>query len=101
MYEKEELYVLNNESISQPFHTNAGVNQGSPNSPLLFSIVLDEIMSEIYSQIRSTTSDLSRLLEVLDYADDIFRLLHKIWNTQSKLKDLERLANSVGLEIEN
>ena len=55
MCENADLSVLHNGNISQSFQINAGVKQGCLLSPLLFIIVLDEIMGEVFSKRREIT----------------------------------------------
>ena len=52
MYEEADLSVLHDSNAGQGFQTNAGVKQGYSLSPLLFILVLNEIMSEICSKRR-------------------------------------------------
>ena len=42
-----ELALLHNGKISDAFSTNSGVRQGCLLSPLLFAIVLDDIMNQL------------------------------------------------------
>ncbi|XP_043064099.1 uncharacterized protein LOC122320089 [Drosophila ficusphila] len=49
------LAVLHNGKTSAPFQTNTGVKQGCPLSPLLFNIVVDEVMREVCKHKRGIT----------------------------------------------
>lgn len=52
MYDSADFSDLRNGNIIQPFHSNVGVKQGCSLSALLFTIELDEIMSEACLQRR-------------------------------------------------
>ncbi|KAL7726621.1 hypothetical protein ACLKA6_010486 [Drosophila palustris] len=99
MYENAELSVLHKGKISAPFQTRTGVKQGCPLSPLLFNMVVDEIMREVCTSRRGITWSLTQHLEDLDYADDICLMSHKLSDIQAKANDLSRIASRVGLEI--
>ncbi|XP_043063167.1 uncharacterized protein LOC122319632 [Drosophila yakuba] len=99
MYDDANLAVLHNGKTSAPFQTNTGIRQGCPLSPLLFNIVVDELMSEVCSSKRGITWNLTKHLEDLDYADDICLISHRLDDIQRKSGDLVRITSSVGLEI--
>lgn len=82
-----------------PFQTRSGVKQGCPLSPLLFNLVVDEIMREVCTSRRGITWSLTQHLEDLDYADDICLMSHKLSDIQAKANDLSRIASRIGLEI--
>ncbi|XP_044573404.1 uncharacterized protein LOC123257650 [Drosophila ananassae] len=65
MYDDVDLAVQHNGKFSAPFQTNTGVKQECPLSPLLFNLVIDEIMSEVCSSNRGITWSLTRHLEDL------------------------------------
>ena len=73
-----ELAVLHNGKISDSFITSAGVRQVCPLSPLLFVIVLDDIVSQLSLHKRFIVWSFTRHLEELDYANDIC-IFHKIF----------------------
>lgn len=99
LYDNAELAVLHKGQISSSFTTTSGVKQGCPLSPLLFTVVLDNILNEVCSTKRGITWGLTKQLEDLEYADDICLLSHKLSDIQSKLNHLEQLALHAGLEI--
>ena len=80
LYMNSELAVLHNGKCGDPFSTNSNVRQGCPLSPVLFAIVLDNIMSQLTLQKIGIT----RQLEDLDFADDICLLSHKLSDMQAK-----------------
>ena len=55
MCENADFSVLYNGTTRQPFQTNARVKHKCPLSSLLFTIVLDEIMSEVCLKRRGIT----------------------------------------------
>ncbi|XP_043862778.1 uncharacterized protein LOC122756630 [Drosophila santomea] len=94
MYDDANLAVLHNGKTSAPFQTNTGIRQGCPLSPLLFNIVVDELMSEVCSSKRGITWNLTRHLGDLDYADDICLISQRLDDIQRKSDDLVRIASS-------
>jgi len=56
-----------NNSYSEWFETKTGVRQGDPLSALLFSVVLDSVITNLEVRGNITT----RLKEICAYADDI------------------------------
>ena len=97
LYLSSELSVLH--KISESFITNAGIRQGCPLSPLLFAIVLDDIMSQLTLLKRGIVCSFTTHLEDLDFADDICLLSHKRTDMQAKVDCLVMLASSVGYEV--
>jgi retron-type reverse transcriptase len=61
------MKVKINSSHTERFETNTGVKQGDPLSALLFSVVLDSVITELEVWGNITT----RLKQICAYADDI------------------------------
>jgi len=61
------MKVKVNNSYSEWFETKTGVRQGDPLSTLLFSVMLDSVITNLEVQGNITT----RLKQICAYADDI------------------------------
>ena len=83
------------------FHAKSGVRQGCVMSALLFSIVIDRVLSRATEdRRRGIRWTLSTVLEDSDYADDIAsRLFHSLGDMQKKTSRLNRFSRQVGLKI--
>jgi hypothetical protein len=101
-YTSFKCRILHNGSLSEPIPCKSGVRQGCVLSPLLFLMVLDEVLT--------TTLDGKKLgiqwslrsndhLEELAYADDIALLSTRQADMQEKLIALQNNAKIVGLNI--
>ena len=71
-------YVLHDGKLSEPIHPNAGVRQGCAMSPLLFLVVIDEILCNCIDEQLGRRIPWHPIkmehLENLDLADDIAML---------------------------
>ena len=65
--QRTKMKVKVNNSYSEWFETKAGVRQGDPLSALLFSVVLDSVITNLEIRGNITT----RLKQICAYADDI------------------------------
>jgi exonuclease III len=100
LYSGFECCVLHNGQLTESFETVSGVRQGCILSPLLFLIVLDEVLRRAFSGSRRGIQwRLNEHLEDLDYADDIVLLSHNHRDMQSKTDDLVNEAQKVGLKV--
>lgn len=99
LYNNIETRILHSGSLSEPVRIKHGVKQGCPLSPLLFNIVLDDVMREITSTPRGIRWTITSRLEDLDYADDIALLAQSHRDMQEKINLLGEKAKTVGLVI--
>lgn len=101
-YDGFKCKVLYNGQLSEEFHTVSGVRQGCLLSPMLFLIVLDDVMTKA---IENSTRGIvwnppfNGQLEDLAYADDICLISTKHCDMQSKIDDLVSESNKVGLKV--
>lgn len=101
-YTNFKCRVIHKGFLSQPISCHSGVRQGCILSPLLFLMVLDEVLTDsvegkrtgIQWSIRSNDH-----LEDLDFADDIGLMSQKRSDMQTKLASIQQNARKVGLEI--
>ncbi|RNL64605.1 hypothetical protein D7I40_24535, partial [Citrobacter sp. MH181794] len=85
---------------SGSFNIARGVRQGCVISPVLFIIVLDQIIQRTNATARNGIQwTLQEKLHDLDYADDICLMSHTFSGIQEKLNELATNAESVGLKI--
>lgn len=92
--------VLHNGLLSEPINTVAGVRQGCLLSPILFLIVLDDILGTAIDGIdRGICWKFDEQLGDLDFADDICLLATKHSDMQNKLQDLKAESEKCGLKI--
>jgi Reverse transcriptase (RNA-dependent DNA polymerase) len=64
-YKNCESRVQTSAGVTTWFSVNSGVRQGSVLSPLLFAVVMDDIMRKVDSEGDATTS------RTMIYADDV------------------------------
>jgi hypothetical protein len=63
---------LNSGQLKEPFQTILDVCQGCLLSPLLFLVVLDDVLNEVFSKkAKGISWRLTQTLEDMDYADKI------------------------------
>jgi endonuclease/exonuclease/phosphatase family metal-dependent hydrolase len=98
LYNGFKCSVLHDGQLSDPFTPCSGVRQGCVLSPLLFLVVLDEVMhNALDGAKRGILWNLTDTLEDLDFADDIALLSHKFSDMQSKVDSLMEESSKVGL----
>ena len=93
--QQNKAKVKINNDMTEQFETTSGVKQGDPLSALLFSIVMDVIITKL--EVRGNIS--TRLKQISAYADDIViigRTKQAMINTLNKLKNE---ASKYGLSI--
>jgi hypothetical protein len=92
--------VLHQGVVSPSFESVSGVRQGCLMSPLLFLVVLDNILKAVTErQKRCITWGLVDTLEDLDYADHVCLLSHSRTDMQSTVMYLQKEALKAGLKI--
>lgn len=99
-YTEYKCRVLHRGQLSEPFAAEAGVKQGGILSPLLFLVVIDNVMHETTKKHkRGLQWNLTDTLEDLEYADDVCLFAQSIKNMQEKVNDLVVESRKVGLKI--
>lgn len=102
-YEAFTCRVLHNGVLSEPIRVVAGVRQGCILSPLLFLIVIDEILIGAIDREQNRGLLWQPItmehLNDLDLADDIAILAQRRSDMQSKLDDLAERSSAAGLNI--
>ena len=80
--------------------TRKQVKQGCILSPIIFLIVMDEIMRKSVNEARrGITWGLNGVLEDLDFADDVCLLSHRYEDMQNQINDLEKEIKRAHLKI--
>lgn len=91
--------VLHNKMLSPDIKPKTGVKQGCLMSPILFLVVLDDVMRRALPDNHGISWDMFGQLEELSYADDIVLLSTNRSDMQTKLNLLSEHASNVGLRI--
>jgi hypothetical protein len=100
MYENYVCCVSLNSKLSDPFPTWSGVRQGSLLSPLLFILVLDEVMEKLVSRRRRGIQwVMNKRLEDLEYVDDVCLLPNRFTDIKGKLNDLGKVSQAAELHL--
>ena len=86
-YDAAKCRVLHKDKLSEPFEVHSGVRQGCILSPILFLIVLVDVLkaallSHRNKELRWT---MNSFLQHLYYADDISLLFHKMSDLQDMI----------------
>lgn len=92
--------VLHKGILTEPFPTETGVRQGCILSPLLFLIIMDEVMRKtVNGKRRGITWNLTETLEDLEYADDACMISHNFQQLRDKMEALQIESSKMGLKI--
>jgi len=98
MYIKQKKMVCWNKHFSDGFQVDMGVKQGSPLSPFLFAIVMDEVVEKIHELKVGCEID-GMKINIIVYADDIVLLGPTKKAIEKMLKLLIRVLKLKGLEV--
>jgi hypothetical protein len=102
-YEAFSCKVLHDGVLSDPIRVTAGVRQGCILSPLLFLIVMDEILIGAIDSRPNRGLPWNPLtmehLNDLDLADDVVLLAQRRTDMQSKLDDFAESSKAAGLKV--
>ncbi|CAG9135134.1 unnamed protein product [Plutella xylostella] len=98
LYEGSTCRVIHDKELGAPINITAGVKQGCLLSPLLFIIVLDDVMRDVTTNVQGISWGVS-VLEDLDYADDIVLISPTLAQLEGKLEKLQTAAGQMGLRI--
>lgn len=99
LYNGSTCKVVHDQVLGEPIPMTAGVKQGCLLSPLLFIILLDDVMRKVTVTPRGIAwNDISHL-EDLEYADDIVLISSSLPDLQIKLDSLREEALDKGLRI--
>ena len=101
MYKSVRASVRWNGIISEPFDCPKGLKQGCILSPLLFSLLIDEVAAYIYSKGMHGIQILSNAKEIfcLLFADDVALLATSPHGLQNQLNNLATKSKELGLTV--
>ena len=99
MYSNASSKVRTEDGVSSPFDITSGVRQGCVISPILFNIVLDQIMNKSINGEDGIMIGESIYVNDFDYADDIAIMQPDEKSTQSLLGKITENAEKLGLRI--
>lgn len=91
-YETARVMIGNTEA-----RVNSGVRQGDPLSPLLFILVMDEVIRAANPNIGVRLGEVC--VDSIAYADDLVLLANDKWELQEKLDGLQKGLEMVGLSL--
>jgi hypothetical protein len=97
-YQNQDKKVMWEGEVSESFKVDMGVRQGSPLSPFLFAIVMDEIVETI-KDLNVGCRINERVVNILVYADDIVVMGPTKHAVEKILKVLTRALKEKGLEV--
>lgn len=99
-YEGYKCRVLHKGKLSTPFEAATGVRQGCILSPLLFLIVMDNVLINTLKDKKwGINWGLTGTLQDLDYADDVCLISKTTQQMQAKLNSLQEESRKAGLKI--
>ena len=107
LYHNSKSAVMVDGNISDPFQVTTGVLQGDVLAPFLFIILIDYLMmkatedtdSGVVTHPRQSRRHPAKILNDLDFADDIALLESSIPSAQSQLTSTAAAAEQLGLII--
>ena len=107
LYNNSKSAVMVDGNISDPFQVTTGVLQGDVLAPFLFIILIDYLMmkatedtdSGVVTHPRQSRRHPAKILNDLDFADDIALLESSIPSAQSQLTSTAAAAEQLGLII--
>lgn len=90
--------------LSKVFEIKSGVRQGDGLSPLLFNCVLEKVVREWRKAINTKGISIGRTpnkitVDCLAFADDMALITDSLDNAQEQVKELQKQAAKVGLQI--
>jgi hypothetical protein len=97
-YQNQKVNVVWNGGESLPFAVGKGVRQGSPLSPYLFAIVMDEVAEQI-EKLDLGCEFKGKKINILVYADDVVVLAPTRFALGKILKVLRSSLKEKGLEL--
>jgi len=100
-YKSSRCRVVHGGGLTDSFDVKTGTRQGCMLSPFLFLLVIDWVTRKqsLHDQRTGIHWTSGKILDDLEYADDLTLLLYSVDNMQEKTVCLETAAASVGLRI--
>ena len=100
MYENYTCNVIHKGILTENITTTCGVKQGCILSPIIFLIIMNDIMQRSVSNVRRGIRwGLNDTLEDLDFADDICLLSHSLDDIQNKVNTLSEVIKGAHMKI--
>ena len=99
MYSTVKACIRYNQSYSDFIHSNFGVKQGDPSSPMLFMMFINDLNENIYNDLEGIFTLNGIKLFLLLHADDQVVFRKSPESVQTMLIDIENYCNTWGLKI--
>ena len=99
MYETVKACIRYKSEMSDFFDSNIGVKQGDPSSTLLFLLFINDILSNINTDIDGLFTLNEMKFFLLLFADDAILFAQKPEALQSMLNDLSTYCNTWKLRV--
>lgn len=85
--------------VSQPIKFNRGVKQGDPLSPIIFNMIMDELIAKIDSKFKGGSLSDSERVSIMAFADDLILLSDDETTSQVMLNETSVFLRHRGLAI--
>lgn len=85
--------------FTRPIHIRRGVKQGDPLSPLLFNLVLDELLTSINHRYRGGSLENGMNVALMGFADDLVLLSDKQTDVPLMLDEVDQFVRARGMSV--
>ena len=99
MYSSVKSAIKYNKQITNTIESHLGVKQGDPSSSLLFTLFVNDILTNINANLEGIFTMNELKVFLIAYADDQVLFSMSPTSLQSMLNDIEEYCNTWGLKI--
>ncbi len=98
LYRDAKTTISNGKGKTREININSGVKQGCPLSPLLFNIVMDELVDHLQTLNIGFTIENSKLC-IMAFADDLVLVTDSYADMEVLINECEKFFDSKGLSV--